>query len=517
MSAAVVPEVQVEVGGVPLAGGDARALGEVRVHQALSLPTVCELTFFDPEGAVVGADAAAPGASLRVRVTGFPAPLFEGEVTATAHEYGPSGARRVHVRGYDLLHRLRKRQPVRSHIQVDIEELARSLTADLGVPVAAGEPGPLREQLFQHGQSDLDLLAEAAGRCGCYFILRDGVLRLTTLAGFGPALSLAWGVGLIEASVEINAEGVCRSVEARAWDPQRTAPLIGSATQARGGRDLPAGEGGALRRILVDAPARDDAQAEGVAQAELDRCAAREVVLRAVAEGDPALGPGTRVEITGTAPPLAGRYVLTAVRHVIDRRQGFVSELETAPPPAREGPRRSAATLGIVSRVDDPEGMGRVRVVLPSYNEVEAGWLPVVTPGAGPGKGIVALPDIDDRVLVVLLDGDPARGVVLGGLYGMSPPPDPGVEGGAVRRYTLATPGGLRVRLDDAAGTVAVENGAGDRIDLSPEAILVADSRGSRIELGADRCRILSSADLEIAAPGRRVTIGGQAIDFERV
>ncbi|WP_373497800.1 phage baseplate assembly protein V, partial [Desulfococcus sp.] len=207
----------------------------------------------------------------------------------------------------------------------------------------------------------------------------------------------------------------------------------------------------------------------------------------------------------------------TAVRHVIDRRQGFVSELETSPPPGREGPRSTVATLGVVSRVDDPDGMGRVRVVLPNYNDVEAGWYPVVTPGAGLNKGIVALPDIDDRVLVVLLEGDPARGVVIGGLYGESPPPDSGVEEGAVRRYTLATPGGLRVRLDDGAGTVAVENGAGDRISLTPEAVLVTDSRGSRIELSAEKCRILSMADLEISAPGKKVTIGGQNIGFERV
>ena len=517
MSAIVVPEVLVEMGGAALPERDARALGEVRVHQALSLPTVCELTFFDPSGGMADVAEMAPGASLRVRVSGFPAPLFEGEVTAVTHEYNPSGARRVHVRGYDLLHRLRKRQPVRSHIQVNAGELARSLVADLGIPVVAEDPGPLRQQLFQTGQSDLDLLAEAANRCGCYFILRDGVLRLTTLAGFGPALPLAWGNGLIEARVEINTEGVFRSVEVRAWDPQRTTPLIGSATLARTGRNLPTGEGAPVQRTLVDALARDGAQADGIAQAELDRCAAREVVLRAVAEGDPALGPGTPVEITGAQPPLTGRHVLTAVRHVIDRRQGFVSELETSPPPVREGLRRSVATLGIVTRVDDPEGMGRIRVVLPNYNDVEAGWFPVVTPGAGPDKGIVALPDIDDRVLVMLMDGDPARGVVLGGLYGIAPPPDSGVEGGAVRRYTLATPGGLRVRLDDAAGTVVVENGSGDHIDLSPKAIVVTDSRGSRIELAADKCRILSMADLEIAAPGKKVTIGGQSIDFERV
>ena len=42
----------------------------------------------------------------------------------------------------------------------------------------------------------------------------------------------------------------------------------------------------------------------------------------------------------------------------------------------------------------------------------------VLSVGAGSGKGLVACPDVDDQVLVLLLHGDPAQGIVLGGLYG---------------------------------------------------------------------------------------------------
>lgn len=522
MSAAeAIPAVAVEMDGTPLPEADARALGEVRVHQALSLPTACELAFAAPEGVVVGGGSARPGTALRVRVEGFAAPLFEGEVTAVEHDYGPAGERRVHVRGYDMMHRLRKRQPVRSHVQVNLVELARALVADLGFSVAADDPGPLRQELFQYGQSDLELLAESAARCGCYYTLRETVLHLTALDGFGVAVPLELGGSLIAARIEVNADAACQAVEARAWDPLRAAPVMGAATRARSGRNVPAEVfpehvGGLPRRILVNALAQDDVQADGIAQAELDLRTAREIVLRGTAEGNANLRPGTPVEVGGVAPALSGRYVLTAVRHVIDRRQGFVSELDTAPPPARSRHRGTVATLGVVSRVDDPDGMGRVRVVLPNYGDVDAGWFNVVIPGAGPGKGLVALPDVDDRVLVVLMDGDPAQGVVMGGLYGTVPPPDPGVAEGAVRRYTVTTPGGLRFRLDDEAKTVDVENREGDRIALSPEAILMADSRGSQVELAAERCRIVSAADLDISAPGKTITISGQHIDFER-
>ena len=51
-----------------------------------------------------------------------------------------------------------------------------------------------------------------------------------------------------------------------------------------------------------------------------------------------------------------------------------------------------------------------------------------------------------DRVLV-LLQGDPSRGIVVAGLWGPDGPPDPGFDGGRVRRGSLRTAGGLRLDL----------------------------------------------------------------------
>jgi phage baseplate assembly protein V len=243
---------------------------------------------------------------------------------------------------------------------------------------------------------------------------------------------------------------------------------------------------------------------------------ARDVVLQGVAEGDPRLQPGAPVEINGVAESLTGRYVLTTVRHVIDHQKGYISEIDTSPPEPGTRSGAAAATLGLVSGVDDPDGMGRVRVVLPNYGGVETSWLHVVVPGAGPDKGLIALPDVDDQVLVLLLNEDPDQAVVLGGLYGVDGPPDAGVEDGAVRRYTLTTPGGQRLRLDDGQETIQIENSHGDFIRLAPQEVRLGDDQGSLIELTPGRCRIHSAADLEIAAPGKKVTISGRAIDFER-
>ena len=520
-SIVTIPKLLIELDRVPVAVEDARALAEVRVHQSLSMPTVCELTFQEPAGALAANAGSLAGSSLRIQVEGFPAPLFIGEVTAVSIEYGPSREHLIRVRGYDCLHRLRKRQPVGAHVQLTLNELAQTLVADLGFSVEAADPGPLRQNIIQYNYSDLELLTAAAQKCGLYFTLRDSTLHLITLEGIDPAVSLALGTSLLEARIEVNTDAICTSVETTGWDPHRAEAVSGRADRARVGRQvglrlMPERVGGTGRRTIANAMVQDDNQADAIAQAELDRRAAQDVAFWGIAEGDTRLQAGTPVEISGVAESLAGRYVLTAARHLIDHHRGYITEIDTAPPAPQPPPGSAASALGVVTQVDDPDGMGRVRVMLPNFGGVESSWLHVVVPGAGPGKGLIALPDVNDQVLVFLLGEDPDQAVVLGGLYGAGGPPDAGVGDGAVQRYTFTTPGSQRIRLDDGEETIQIENSNGDFVHLAPAEVRLGDNQGSLIELTPDRCRIHSAADLEIAAPGKKVTISGQAIDFER-
>jgi phage protein D/phage baseplate assembly protein gpV len=501
---ASLPRMLVEVDDAPLSPGDARALTELRVHQRLSAPTLCELTLVDASDLLSGRSSLVPGASMQVAVEGWDVPLFEGEVAAFEYSYEPSGGRRVQVRGYDRLYRLRKRQHVRAYVQMTLSELVSELVADLGLSVGAADSSPLWQRLVQYRQSDLEFLTEVAQRCGLHFALRGKTVYLMTLEGLGSPVSLSLGESLLEVCFEMNAEHACRAVSASGWDPMRVEQHRGIASTARVGRTVSASapellSGRSGERILVDETVRDDRQIEAIAQAELDFRVARELTLRGVTEGNPELRPGASIDVTGVAPALAGRYVLTAVNHVVDDRRGFTSEISTAPPVSATRPPGAVAALGIVTRVDDPENLGRVQVLLPTYENVETDWMGVLTAGAGSGKGIVALPDTGDQVLVLFPHGDPAHGVVLGGLYGVNGPPDGGVEEREVRRYTFLTPGGQRVRLDDSRKSVRLENAAGSYLDLSPEKVLLHAGIG-----------------LEIEAPGQTVTIRGHSINFER-
>ncbi|MBI5667947.1 MAG: type IV secretion protein Rhs [Chloroflexi bacterium] len=498
------PTLTVEAGGSPLSAEDTFALAEVRVQQRLSLPTMCELVFYDAPDSLRVTTMLDLGTPFRVLVSGHPTPLFVGEVTAIEYGYGAANGQEIRVRGYDLLHRLRKRQTVRAHVQITPADLARELVADLGLNVAATDTGPVWQRVIQHRQSDLELLVNLAERCGLYLTVWENTLNLVTLEGTGDAVSLELGDSLFEARVEVNADPAVRSVAAAGWNPLRVETHNGQASSARVGRSVsaeapPERVGVNGTRDLVNEVAQDDSHAEAFAQAELDVRVAREVVLSGTAEGNPLIRAGGQVYVSGIAAEVAGFYVVTSVNHQINKRAGFVSEFSTAPPSPLKPARTPIAALGVVTQIDDPENVGRVRVSLPTYGGVETGWMSTVSVGAGAGKGLMAQPDVDDLVLVLFADDDPGQGVIIGSLYGVNGPPDVGIEGGIVRRYTLLTPGGQRIRLDDTHNIIRVENKDGSYVELAPQKV-----------------RVHAATDLDIEAPGKTVTVRAQAINFER-
>jgi phage protein D/phage baseplate assembly protein gpV len=497
---ATLPAVVVELDGIPLGELAARRLSFVRARRRLSAPAQCELGFHGlPPGEVPDR-----GMELRVAVEGQESPLFAGQVTAVEHVFGPDREHEVRVRAYDPLHRLRKTQHARALVQVTVEDVANQLAQDLGLSVEAHAPGPLWPNVMQHRQSDLELLVTLAQRCGLFVTVDGGVLRLVTLAGHGEEMELTLGDELLEASVQLNGDRATGSVAAAGWDPLAAEAYEGTADEARLGRETAAGVvpskvGAGSDVALFDEAAPDADHVTGLAQADLDVRRAGEVTLWGIAEGNAELAPGRPVRVAGLHDAFDGRYVLTDVTHLVDENQGFVTEIDSSPPELLA--RRTAATaaLGEVTSVDDPDGRGRVRVHLPTYGGLETDWLGVATPGAGPDRGLVALPDVGDRVLVLFPHEDAALGIVLGGLYGAGGPPDPGVADAATRRFSLGTAGGQRVVLDDEHGVLRLSDVTGSTLELSPDRVLLHAAR-----------------DLTIEAPGRAVVVRAKTVDFEQ-
>lgn len=474
-----IPQVVVEVGGQALNGLTIQSLIGVRVRQRLSQPTQCEMTFDATAGDINGVARATPGDAIAVRLPGSGnATLFDGQITAVEYVYGPAGEQQLFLRGYDRLIRLRYRQSVREFRNIDGRRLARELAGQVDLPLLGTEDGPEWPMLIQHAGDDLEFLTGIASQAGLYFHVRGGGLHIFSLKGDGRSpVELNLGAELLEARFEVDDSQTTRHVDVVGWNPLTAEMRRSSAGQPRSGRRLQGRQAApALDGIeLSDEATPETFHAQALAQAELDYRHATAVTFWGIAEGNPALRPGSAVIVGGVNQAVAGQYILCEATHSIDARLGYVTEIETTPPPRRRRARSAAATFGVVSAVSGRNG-GRVKVKLPTYNSIETDWLNVLAPAAGDGKGFVALPDRGDTVLVLLPRENPAQGVVLGGLFGNQRGADSGVSGNDVRRYTWATPDGQRIRLDDDGNTIRIENGAGSFIELAGGNIRIVGS-----------------------------------------
>lgn len=487
MTGLAVPAAQVRVDGVPL-DATVRVLA-VRVAARFNVPTQCEVT-------LTGAGGAKPGSTMRVAVVGEPGDLFIGTVTCVGLHKEADGVTTVRIRGYDPLQRLRRQQTPRVLEDVSAVSVAETLVAGTGLRVA-GPADPVFARVVQHRQNDLDLLLETATRAGCLTIVDGDVLRLTTLDGYGEAVPLAFGESLLAVDAEVNVDRATGAVTAVGWAAGTAEPLTSRAEHPRAGRRIALALAADGETTLVDNTAGTVADLAGTAQLALDLRAAHTVVLRGTAAGDARLRPGARVAVRGISEDLDGTHVVCDVVHTLDG-DGYLTAFSTEPPALPGGTGGVSITLGRVLAVDDPEGRGRVRVALPAFGDPDIGWLGVVCPGAGRGKGLVALPDVGDTVAVAVPHARSDAALVLGSLYGALTPPDPGVDGGSVRRWSVRTADGQQLVLDDGAHSVHLENRDGSAVDLAPDGV-----------------RITAKTDLTIDAAGHAVTIRARSVDFE--
>lgn len=158
-----------------------------------------------------------------------------------------------------------------------------------------------------------------------------------------------------------------------------------------------------------------------------------------------------------------------------------------------------------VVSVDDPEGLSRVQVKISVFDGVAdhdaAVWARVATAFAGAERGAFFIPDVDDEVLVVFVNGDARLPVVVGSLWNGSakPPEQLGGSGDSVDRWTITGKAGTKIAI--------IEESANEtRIELKTPGGVTAtlkDTDGGAIELEAAGSTItVDTGGVSVKSPG---------------
>lgn len=556
-------DVALVVSGMELRSELLAHVEQAVVDEDLYRPAMFAITLVDPNRDIVSRTGLRPGVEVEISVVGPAAmddrPLLTGDVVAIECEYDQLGARVV-VRGYAASHRLHRSRRTRVFRDVTDSDIVKQVADEARLTLGTIEPTTeVHEHVSQANVTDWEFLAERARRVGLDLTIVDGELRFgkRTTSTAAPSEAsrapthLTFGSNLEAFHGRISAAEQVGDVEVRGWDEDRKEAVVatsnagtGSATLAKANPTELAGYFRSPTFIEVSAPVRSDREAGDTAKAIAERIGSAFAEAEGTSAGSTGLRAGVAVRISGVSENFSGAYVLTRVRHVLNRR-GYVTQFTVSGHHDRSllglvgangngngaghgdglsGRAAPGVVRGLVSDNQDPEKLGRVKVRFPWLDEnYSSTWAPVMQLGAGPDSGTFFLPAVGDEVLVGFEHGRVDRPVVIGGLFNKTDkPPDYGtfLDDGAVTGRGIWSRNGHRITLhdaDDLGGIIlrAVDGQGGSVVsiglnandeklvvssegDIEVEALGDIRLKGANVTIQADRELVLKGSTIKL-------------------
>jgi uncharacterized protein involved in type VI secretion and phage assembly len=516
----------IQVNGSDLPSDVMDQLDDAIVEQDLAQPAMFSLRFNDKELKLIDGDTFRPGAEIKLSAddpAGRRSVLVVGEVTALEPLLEQQNMVLV-VRGYDRSHRLHRGSKTRTFIKESDDGIASQIARENGLRADVEPAGERHEYVIQDNQSDMEFLRARAARVGFQVVVDDRTLKFKRADSSPPAApAQEWGLTLLSFRTRITTAAQPTEVHVRGWDPKAKKAIVGKAQrpaqpsqigESRSGGTLGEEAFGSPSVVTItDRPVRTQGEADKMAQSILNQLSGDYLAAEGVSLGNPGLRAGAQVEIKNIGRRLSGKYFVTAARHEYTAQTGYTttffvsghrpSDLLAAIDSAPARHAAAGVVVGIVTNVNDPDKLGRVRVRFPwLHDSHESDWARVATPGAGASRGFSAMPEVDDEVLVAFEHGSLDRPYVIGGLWnGKDKPPAEAVKGGKVQTRTLTTRAGHSITIydDDSAGKIEIKT--------QKHKIILEDQ-------GTGKVSIESGGDFELKSSGGKLSITSQGVEL---
>jgi uncharacterized protein involved in type VI secretion and phage assembly len=168
----------------------------------------------------------------------------------------------------------------------------------------------------------------------------------------------------------------------------------------------------------------------------------------------------------------------------------------------------AGVTPATVSRNDDPEGLGRVKLRLPwRGDDFETEWVRIVAPMAGADRGIFFLPEIGDEVLVAFDRDDIRYPYVLGALWSQTDSPPEKNSDGKNDVRIIKTRKGHVVKCDDGdKGLILIQLNDGKKIEIDDDGIRLDDGT-NKLELKSKSGSVTVEAGQSLSLKAPKITI----------
>jgi phage protein D len=431
---------EVRIAGQPLNPKLSERLIEVRVQDSLMLPGTFLIRLADPELEQVDAGPLRIGAEVEILFAASDAPalasVLTGQIAALEPEFCEHGVT-LAARGYEYSHTLHRTRRTQAFQNVTADDVARTIAGQAGLHAGTIDSAEVPQEFIQQSnETDWEFLWRLAIAIDFEVVVAGKALHFRRAGGApgGQAVALRWGERLRSFRPRVSGVQQVDEVVVRGWDMNTKQPISSSAgavvpaSQIGIARDEVIGSLGGGATAVGDRPVSTQDEADALANSVASHLANAFVEAEGIADGDPRLRAGARVEIDGVGTQFGGTYGLTATTHSFRGTRGYQTlftisgraprsliDLMTPAPPRNwaEGP-----VVGLVTQNDDPEGLGRVRVKYPGLGDATEGWWArIAAASAGAKRGLLMTPVIGEEVLVDFEHGDVRKPYVLGSLW----------------------------------------------------------------------------------------------------
>ncbi len=452
--------------------------------------------------------------------------LFKGIIISQRIQVKRRGDSLLHVEAADAVFRMTLQRRSAYFTELTDSGLFEQIaTGYSGISPQVEPTTGTHREIVQYRVSDWDFLVARAERLGMFCAATDGVLRIEKpKSSPPPALSLAYGQGVFDLDMEMDARLQPKLVTASAWDPA-SQELISSdvddvSTPNQGnlaGSEL--AETAAVENYeLRHTGPLEQQEIEAWATAQMTKSRFSKIRGTIRIQGTEAVKLGDLIELKGLGERFNGLAFVSGIRHTLGDgdwesvlQVGFDPEWMydrypiSSPGGAGFNPSISGLQVGIVKQLEsDPSGEDRIQVTLPVISPDEPGvWARLATLDAGENRGTVFRPEIGDEVVVGFLDDDPHHPVVLGMLHSSSKPaPLPGSDDN--HEKGLTTRSGIKVLFNDDKVILTIQTPNGNQVEISDDQgqIVVEDETGNTVKLHSGGIDLESPKDIVIKANG---------------
>jgi phage protein D len=328
-------DVQVTIGGKALAKN---TIFDLEIRKQLEEPDQAVVSLANEAVSYSETIEVGDDIEIKMGLAGFSqaASAFKGEVVAVEPLWDTTLPRRVQVRALNKLHLLARGHKSVSYVNVTDKDIVDAVTSAHGLSANYGDAPPTttHDHVYQHNQSDLELLRLRAARIGYELFVEDTTLYFRKPSFADSGIKLALGVedsGLRVFRPRLSTTNLVGEVRVRGYDPKTKKELIGSAKPA--GSPLGDKSGASKAKAVFfecSLPVASKAEADAVAAAILRERSLSYVTARAVTRGNPAIKLAQTITIAVADKRFDGKYYVVALLHRYvhgGKQTGFVTEL----------------------------------------------------------------------------------------------------------------------------------------------------------------------------------------------